>query len=64
MSSVMELIRPELSELSALELETLPYLTLLTLISYKLGQNVCDLKISDEFDYGYNRTRTVRVTCP
>ena len=31
MSSVMELIGPELSELSALELENLPYLTLLTL---------------------------------
>ena len=31
MSSVMELIRPELSELSALELENLPYLTLFTL---------------------------------
>ena len=27
MSSIMELIRPELSELSALELENLPYLT-------------------------------------
>ena len=31
MSSIMELIGPELSELSALELETLPYLTLFTL---------------------------------
>ena len=31
MSSVMELIRPELSELSALELQNLPYLTLFTL---------------------------------
>ena len=30
MSSIMELIGPELSELSALELENLPYLTLLT----------------------------------
>ena len=28
MSSIMDLIRPELSELSALELENLPYLTL------------------------------------
>ena len=33
-------------------------------ISTKLGQNVCDHKISDEFDYGSNRTRTVRVICP
>ena len=31
MSSIMELILPELSELSALELENLPYLTLFTL---------------------------------
>ena len=31
MSFIMELIRPELSELSALELENLPYLTLFTL---------------------------------
>ena len=31
MSSTMELIRPELSKLSALELENLPYLTLFTL---------------------------------
>ena len=33
-------------------------------ISTKLGQNVCDHKISDEFDYGSNQTRTVRVICP
>ena len=31
MSLVMDLVRPELSELSALELENLPYLTLFTL---------------------------------
>ena len=30
MSSIMEIIGPELSELSALELENLPYLTLFT----------------------------------
>ena len=30
MSSIMKIIGPELSELSALELENLPYLTLLT----------------------------------
>ena len=33
-------------------------------VSTKLGLNVYDHKISDEFDYGSNRTRTVRVTCP
>ena len=31
MSSIMDLIRPELSELSAIQFENLPYLTLLTL---------------------------------
>ena len=31
MSSIMDVIGPELSDLSALELENLPYLTLLTL---------------------------------
>ena len=31
MSSIMDLIGPELSELSALELKNLPYLTLFTL---------------------------------
>ena len=31
MSSIMELIGPELFEMSALELENLPYLTLFTL---------------------------------
>ena len=29
------------------------------LISTKLSQNVCDHKILDEFDYGFNQTRTV-----
>ena len=33
-------------------------------ISTKLGPNVYDHKISDEFDYGTNRTRTVWVVCP
>ena len=33
MSSIMDLIGPELSELSVLELEILPYLTLFTLAS-------------------------------
>ena len=51
MSSIMELIGPELS---ALELKKLPYLTLFT-----LGQNVCDRKILYEFDYGFNLTRTL-----
>ena len=32
-------------------------------ISTKLGQHVYDHKISDEFDYGSNRTRTSGVIC-
>ena len=43
MSSVMESIGPELSELSALELENLPYLTLLTLASANIDQSVPNL---------------------
>ena len=43
MSSIMELIGPELSKLSALELENLPYLTLLTLASANIDQSVPNL---------------------
>ena len=32
-------------------------------MSTKLSQNVCNHKILDEFDYGFNRTRTVLVIC-
>ena len=71
MSSIMELIGPELSELSALELENLPYLTMFThehlqilTISNKLGHNIYAHTVSDEFDYGSNWTRTSGVICP
>ena len=40
MRSIMELIRPELSELSALELKNLPYLTVYTLASANIDQSV------------------------
>ena len=43
MSLIMELIGPELSELSALELENLPYLTLFTLASANIDQSVPNL---------------------
>ena len=39
MSSIMEVIRPELSELSTLELENLPYLTLFTLCHLQILTN-------------------------
>ena len=35
-SFIMELIRPELSELSALEFENLPYLTMFTLLHLQI----------------------------
>ena len=38
--SSMDLIGPELSELSALELENLPYLTVYTLASANIDQSV------------------------
>ena len=70
MSSIMELIGLELSELSALELENLPYLTVYSLASANIDQSVPNLatiytnKVSDDFDYGSNRTRTCGVICP
>ena len=42
-SLIMELIRPELFELSALELENLPYLTVYTLASANIDQSVPNL---------------------
>ena len=43
MSSIMDVIRPELSELSTLELENLPYLTVYTLASANIDQSVPNL---------------------
>ena len=40
MNFIMELIGPELSELSALELENLPYLTIYSLASANIDQSV------------------------
>ena len=71
MSLIMDLIGPELSELSALELENLSYLTSFTLQhlqiltnQYKLGHNIYAHNVLDEFDYGTNQTRISRVICP
>ena len=70
-SSIMDLIGPELSELSALKLKNLPYLTFFyTLASRNIDQTVPNLanvyahKVSDEFNYGKNRIRTSGVICP
>ena len=66
MSSIMELIRPELSKLSALELENLPYLTLFTLLHLQILTNQYQIghKVSIEFDYGTNRNKKSGVICP
>ena len=45
MSSIMEVIGPQLSELSVLELENLPYLTVYTLASANTDQSVPNLAI-------------------
>ena len=50
MSSIMDVIRPELSELSTLELENFPYLTLVNI--WGLSHSIYAHKVSDEFDYG------------
>ena len=47
MSSIMDLIGPELFELSALELENLPYLTVYTLASANIDQSVPNLATID-----------------
>ena len=71
MSSIMGQIEPEHPELFALEFGKIAEYDCLRSIIYKycpistkLGQKVCDNKISDEFNCGSNRTRTVRVICP
>ena len=64
-------IEPEHLALFALEFEKIAEYDCLHSIIYKywpvstkLYQNLCDHKVSDEFDYGSNRTRTVQVICP
>ena len=72
MSLILGLIRPEPPELFALELKKNCYITLCLHssiykyqpISTKLGQNIYNNKISDEFDFGCNQTRMTRIICP
>ena len=64
MSSIVGQIKPEPSEVFALVLGKIAESDFVyTLASTNIGQNVCDHKISDEFDYGLNWTRTVLVIC-
>ena len=64
MSFIMELIGPELSELSALELEKFAMLKFVyTLAFANIDQSVPNLA-AKELDYGSDWTRTSRVICP
>ena len=72
MRSIMDLIRPELSELFALEFAkiaesdfvyTIPIYKCRP-ISTKHGHSIYDDEILDEFDYGSNPTVTSGVFCP
>ena len=72
MSLIMDLIGLELYELSVLEFDNLPYLTLFTLYHLQILTNQYQTwplflyrhKVSDEFDYGTNRIRKLGVICP
>ena len=71
MGSIMDLIGPELSELFTLEFAKIAESYLVyTLASANIDQSVQKFaiiyahKVSDEFDYGSNRTRTSGVICP
>ena len=71
MSSIMDLIRPELSELFPLVFAKIAESDCLhhsiykcRPISTKHGHNICDNEIFDEFDYGSNPTVTSGVICP
>ena len=65
MSSIMGQIEQEHPDLFALEFGKIAEYDFVYTIIYKylpistkLGQNVCDCRIWDEFNYGSNRTRT------
>ena len=67
MRLIMGQIESEHPELYALEFGKIAESDFVyTLVSTNIDQstpNLCDHKISDEFDYGSNQTRTVRVIC-
>ena len=71
MNLIMDLIRPELSELFALEFEKNgeydclhPRLYKCRPIGTKHGHNIYVTEILDEFNYGSNPTVTSGVICP
>ena len=71
MSSIMDLIGAELSELFALEFAKItksdclhPGIYKCRPMSTKYGHNIYDNEILDEFNYGSNPTITYGVICP
>ena len=65
MTLIMDLIGPELFELSALELEKFAIFDFIYMLaSANIGHNIYTHKVSDKFDYGTNRIRTSGVICP
>ena len=72
MSTIMDLIEPELCELFALEFIKIaesefclnPSIYKCRPISTKHCRNVYDNEVLDEFDYGSNPTVTSGVICP
>ena len=72
MSSIMDLIGAELSELFALEFAKIaesdsclhPSISKCRPMSTKHGHNIYDNEILDEFNYGSNPTVTSGVICP
>ena len=64
MSSIMKQIKPEHPELFAPEFRKIAEYDFVYTLGTKLGQNVCDHKILDEFDYGFNWSRNDGVICP
>ena len=71
MSSIMDLIAPELSELFALEFAKIadsdcshPSIYKCRPVSTKHGQYIYANEILNEFDYGSNPTVTSGVICP
>ena len=66
MSSIMDFIGAELSELFALEFAKIAESSIYKCrpMSTKHGHNIYDNEILDEFNYGSNSTVTSGVICP
>ena len=60
----LELFALELGKNCCIQLGLLSSIYKYKPVSTKFGHNVCEHKISDEFDYGSSHTRSVRVICP